>query len=96
LIVKIKSRKLEFRMWAPGGYLLNISSSKPTTVLIRLSQVLITMVNNMKSYELAELLTVFYNNDVRDKEIIEILSTAIVKKGSEFDLENVGQIPFFS
>lgn len=52
------------------------------------------MVNNMKSYELAELLTVFYNNDVRDKEIIEILSTAIVKKGSEFDLETLAKSLF--
>lgn len=42
--------------------------------------------NKLTPQELVKLLDTYYDSDVRDQSVIEILSTEIVKKGSELGL----------
>lgn len=52
------------------------------------------MIEKLRAQELIQLLNTYYENDVRDQSIIEILSTEIVKKAAEYDLETLGKSLF--
>jgi hypothetical protein len=44
------------------------------------------MTEKLRSQEVVQILATYYDNDIRDQAVIEILSTEIVKRGSELEL----------
>ena len=75
LITKIKQRQLTFRTFTAKGVEAVPLHIEAYDLLLKLSEVVTTMIDKLKSTELIQLLDTYYENDIRNRTVIEILST---------------------
>ena len=55
-------------------------------LIIKLANAITKMIDKLKPSELIQLVNCYYDNDIRDQSLLEILSTEIIRKGKEYDL----------
>ena len=94
IVRRFKGRKMVFRVNQPKGVGHKVLQIPAFDLLCKMVEVVTKMLDRLRAEEVVNLVDCYYENQINQRSLLQVLSTQIIKRGSDYTIQTLGKCFF--